>query len=64
MKTSSLARYRSYTVGGKNVGNDDEMYENGDRAERNVVMNMKWMKSKPPLVSVKARSLLAQLIEV
>ena len=40
------------------------MYENGDQAERNVVMNMKWMKSKPPPMSVMARSLLAQLIEV
>ena len=30
------------------------MYENGDRAERNMVMNMEWMKSKPPPVSIKA----------
>ena len=49
---------------GKNVETNDEMYENGDRAERNTVMYMIWMKSKPPPVSVKARSLLAQLIEV
>ena len=24
----------------ENVGNNDEMYENGDRAERNIVMDM------------------------
>ena len=40
----------------ENVGNDDERYENGDRAGISIVMDMKWRRSKPPPVSVKART--------
>ena len=31
-------------------------YENGDRAEMSMIMDMKWRKSKSPLVSIKART--------
>ena len=31
--------------------------KNGDRTEMNLVMNMKWMESKPPLVSIEDRTI-------
>ena len=37
---------------------------NGDRAEMSLAKDMNWMESTSPPVSVKARPLLAQLIEV
>ena len=34
--------------------------ENGDRAERNLVMDMEWMKSTPPPVSIKDRTVVGR----
>ena len=41
----------------KLLENDSMRKENGDQAEMNLVMDMEWMESEPPPVSIRDRTI-------
>ena len=60
----SLMRYRPWLLIARLLENESMRKENGDQAEMSLVMDMKWMESKPPPVSIVDRTVVRRADQV